>query len=1541
MAIDAGQMYASLGLRLTGIAQAQQAFSNAMKSMSKHVADVQQRLTVLEQQASRTGKGIANGMKGVAPAVQTATKSIDQMGASIFQSAQRWRTFGYLFSIVVTAPMVMAGKQAIETAKNFDFAMAKIVGLVGLSEQAVAGLRKELMRMAPALAQTPQALAEASYYVTSAGFKDAAQALNIVELAAKGATAGLGETSDVAKLLVFSMNAYRQSGLTAERAADVFTAAVREGAIEAEGFAGAMQSVLPIASALGVKIEEVAGTMAAMSLQGASAQNAAVYLKGVLNSLLKLKPGSGGGKELEDMGVSVDGLIQKLKQPGGLMKVLIELKDLAKDVGGVPFLKTVFRDIRAMTGDLSLMGDNFEYNKQVIEAVTNASGDLTRAFDAQSDQMKKRLDSLKATMDLIKISFGEALGKVIIPALETLVNILNGLVRWFNSLSDGVQKLIIKFLGLLAAIGPIALIGSALKYVYAGAFMTIGKLLQKVLVYFGVLKVVTDANVVSMTMYGKSVKSAWGALGTLIKNPYVLIAAGAIALGLIIIKLIRKHNEFNRVQKDIAGQQSVEAGIMSQLFARASDMSRSLEQRKKTIEEINNRYGPYLKNLLSEKDSVEEIANAYLHAEKAQRLSMALKVNQEELTSKQQDTAKAFKNGFNKVLGVIGKQAPDMLGEFYNDVYSLADQAIKEGGGKIDQAFLQLGKEKLVEKYLKNLSLSKVQILNITGEINSGIDKLANKKVKEFDWIKQVDALTISLDKLNTSAKNTNATLGGFTIPEIEMPKGVSTKLSNDVWSSLGIGKDKLKTLIPVDDLKTKFIDFNKILKDEEQKIKDFFTGKGYSFGFNNEMDQLILSTKVLAKEIEAEGKSAKEQGYTFDKNAKLVDLYTKTVDDLRTGLGATNPVFLYFARLLSQAEKAEKSAKDETKELTDSLKDMKKFFDDFNSGLASIDMQKFILGPKFDVNSARLEFYKKSIEEYIKLLSTPDPKTGTIMYPSQDQMNRLKEMQGNVELYDKAIQDAIDRESAAMLNAEANAFGNVAGKVEVLNFELQASEKYLRDLLKRRYSGELIDNEEIKRTIQRIQDVKMTLVDLQNSQSIQYLENMNRTFYRLSESTDLFAGHITALENKLQELSNLGKGKSIGFKTLYKELSLLKDTEEIANRTTDALGQMFDILIEGPTETETVAERLNNTLHAIFQQTLKDIVQLIIKTLIWKGILSHIEGPEDIAKSMKDSVSEGLSVLMAGMKKMNWKIKTPEADRAGTAGGLAGMFGNFSGKNLSNPDELIPSGIIIEAASKKMKVLTDVTNEYGKTVETVSAIEKIGSKALETSNAAKQGATAVTQSLAMAEVVQGEAKRIQTVSSAAAIPVEKALSAVEATSIPITEAKTSADAGSAVASTVKNAAKLPWPLGLMAIGIGVGAVMAGIAAIIKAKQATKMAEGGIVPEGFPNDSFPALLTSGEVVIPEEKMKKMFGTSYTDLIKNQTSSIAKMAMGGVVPPGYPSDSFPALLSSGEKVIPLNRMEKENTVLEGEVIFEIGQDKLIGILRKGNKKNKIY
>ena len=62
---------------------------------------------------------------------------------------------------------------------------------------------------------------------------------------------------------------------------------------------------------------------------------------------------------------------------------------------------------------------------------------------------------------------------------------------------------------------------------------------------------------------------------------------------------------------------------------------------------------------------------------------------------------------------------------------------------------------------------------------------------------------------------------------------------------------------------------------------------------------------------------------------------------------------------------------------------------------------------------------------------------------------------------------------------------------------------------------------------------------------------------------------------------------------------------------------------------------------------------------------------------------------------------------------------------------------------------------------------------------------------------------------------------------------------------------------GILKGGIIGGAIAGTVGAITGIAKKFKFAEGGIVPGGYPNDSFPAHLTSGEGIVPNDTMRRL------------------------------------------------------------------------------------
>ena len=460
--------------------------------------------------------------------------SMHSMQASANQAAARIQTagrhmmnfysYGYRATRMITLPLVALGTAAVKTYKDFEFAMNKIIGLVGIAQEKVGKWYNYMLEMGPKISRSPKELAEGLYFVTSAGFKSA-RALDIIEIAGKGAAAGLGKTADVANVLTSAMNAYRATGLSAAKAMDQLIAAVREGKAYPEDFAKSLGKVLPIAANLQVSFDQVTGAMAAMTLQGASATQAATYLSGVLRALLK--PSQQSRDALEDLGTSAEEMRDILGRKG-LIAVLLKINKLTKEYGS-ELVSKVFPRVRAITGVLSLMGQNYEYNYKVMQEVKNAHGDLRRAVEAASSTFQYQWNAAISGLNVSMIKLGKSIGKTLIPILKSLTGTVNKIVDWFDSLDEKTRVLIVKIGMLVAASGPLYLMfGFLLGNILPGLIRILSKVLIPVL---GIL-------INLIVQVGRALLASFGPIGAVIA--IIGMFVGALVLSNSTLKKSKK-----------------------------------------------------------------------------------------------------------------------------------------------------------------------------------------------------------------------------------------------------------------------------------------------------------------------------------------------------------------------------------------------------------------------------------------------------------------------------------------------------------------------------------------------------------------------------------------------------------------------------------------------------------------------------------------------------------------------------------------------------------------------------------------------------------------------------------------------------------------------------------------------------------------------------------------------------------------------------------------------------------------------------------------
>lgn len=263
---------------------------------------------------------------------------------------------------------------AVQGMRTFERSLSRIEGLVGIAGDQVDAMGDALVRLSPEVAKAPTELAEALFFVTSAGFRGA-EALQIVEQSARASVAGLGETAQIADVVTSAVNAYSAENLSAARTTDILTAAVRAGKLEATTLGPALADVVGTASALDIGLADVAGTLAVFSRTGTNAAKGATTLNGIFNALLNTS--AEGERALAGVNLSLAEL-RRIAREDGVIAVMQTL-DAAFE-GNITRLRAVIPETEAFRGIMNVLSQDGKAVAQVLRDVEHSTGVANQSF---------------------------------------------------------------------------------------------------------------------------------------------------------------------------------------------------------------------------------------------------------------------------------------------------------------------------------------------------------------------------------------------------------------------------------------------------------------------------------------------------------------------------------------------------------------------------------------------------------------------------------------------------------------------------------------------------------------------------------------------------------------------------------------------------------------------------------------------------------------------------------------------------------------------------------------------------------------------------------------------------------------------------------------------------------------------------------------------------------------------------------------------------------------------------------------------------------
>jgi TP901 family phage tail tape measure protein len=461
------------------------------------------------------GLGGAIG-KAVVQLELDSSKYVAEMRAAQAGTVASSKAMASSLSTVGTAGLAalgILGALSVKLALDFDKSFTRIAAITNTSAGAIEGMKEEVLALSGETAQAPTELADALFFLSSAGL-DAADVMPALEASAKASAVGLGTTADVANIVASALNAYSKSGLTAAAATDVLVAAVREGRAEPEEFANALGRILPIASTVGVTFDQVAASMAALSNIGLDVNEGVTAMRGVLQAIAA--PGTQAAEALDQLGLSAQDLLDSIAEDG-IIGALRLLDEAAKEQTSTQaeynnVLRQIVPNIRALTGVLGLTVQEASKVDTIFDNVQNSTGDLADAFgttaESEAFRLQKALNDLAVQATALG---GRALPSIanalefLGPLLSQVFENLDALLALFLAFKAGGALAAAGFSTLGAAIGPVTgiivgavMAGRALNDIFFAADQTVEELAAAV---SGQLKPALEEGIISTQLY--------------------------------------------------------------------------------------------------------------------------------------------------------------------------------------------------------------------------------------------------------------------------------------------------------------------------------------------------------------------------------------------------------------------------------------------------------------------------------------------------------------------------------------------------------------------------------------------------------------------------------------------------------------------------------------------------------------------------------------------------------------------------------------------------------------------------------------------------------------------------------------------------------------------------------------------------------------------------------------------------------------------------------------------------------------------------------
>ena len=404
-----------------------------------------------DDQASRPLKSAAEAAQTFGDAAASAGRSSGMFSEVVTGALRRVGELAANSALAAGQALLTFAANSVTVAASFEQAMAKVGAISGATETEIATLTSTARDLGATTSFSASEAAEGMQFLAMAGFdtNEVVSAMpGLLSLAAATAT-DLGSAADITSNI---LSGFGMQATEAGRVADLMAYAASNANTDVGQLGEAMKYAAPVASSLGISIEDTAAAIGFMSDAGIQGGMAGTALRGMMIRLAA--PTTGAAKAIADLGLN-------LYTADGALRPLPELvSEFERGMAGMTdqqraaALQTII-GTEAIGGFNALLLRGGDALQGFSDELGRSGGTAQRMADVQMATLQGRMSSLGSAAESLQISLGTAA----LPALSaladgatTVVRGLDGFVQAVLANGDAIQGVLYPALiGLAAA----------------------------------------------------------------------------------------------------------------------------------------------------------------------------------------------------------------------------------------------------------------------------------------------------------------------------------------------------------------------------------------------------------------------------------------------------------------------------------------------------------------------------------------------------------------------------------------------------------------------------------------------------------------------------------------------------------------------------------------------------------------------------------------------------------------------------------------------------------------------------------------------------------------------------------------------------------------------------------------------------------------------------------------------------------------------------------------------------------------------------------